>query len=161
MPGEVHADFGEDSGDQRLWPGCGERKVASGLQAHVHRDCVRRRIGGRLPTECHAGGDTSTEEAGFQVGKREVCGVAIAWTGGRALELSAAGCRELVESCPAMIRRLAPDGIDPAVSLQAVEGGVERTFFAEEFIAGGLVKKLNDAVAMELAWGQRPKYQHV
>src|SRR5436190_6775615 len=54
-------------------------------------------------------------------------------------QLFAACRRDLVDPRPSIIRRHAPDTVDPAVQLEPLESGVQRALFDEEFIVGGLL----------------------
>src|SRR4029077_10691671 len=66
-------------------------------------------------------------------------------------QLFAASRRDLVDPRPAIVRRHAPDTLDPAVELKPLESGVQRALLDEELIAGGLLNELDNAVSMEIA----------
>src|SRR5205814_9587925 len=65
--------------------------------------------------------------------------------------------RDLVDSRPPIIRRDAPDTVDPAVQLQPLESGVQRALLDDELVVGRLLNELDDAVSMEVAQRQRPQ----
>src|SRR6185312_9198232 len=72
-------------------------------------------------------------------------------------QLFAASRRDLVDPCPPIIRRHAPDTIDPAVQLQPLESGVQRALLDEKLVVGRLLNELDYAVSMEVAQRQRPQ----
>src|SRR6266568_6178807 len=76
-------------------------------------------------------------------------------------QLFAASRRDLVDPRPPIVRRHAPDTVDPAVQLQPLESGVQRALLDEELIVGRLLNELDYAVSMEIAPRQRPQNQHV
>src|SRR6266853_748474 len=70
-------------------------------------------------------------------------------------QLLAASRRDLVDPRPPIIRRHAPDTVDPAVQLQPLESGVERALLDEELVVGRLLNELDYAVPVEIAARQR------
>src|SRR5580692_213210 len=72
-------------------------------------------------------------------------------------QLFAASRRDLVDPRPPIIRRHAPDTVDPAVYLQPLESGVQRALLDEEGIVRRLLNELDYAVSMEVAQRQRPQ----
>src|SRR5262249_5618307 len=76
-------------------------------------------------------------------------------------QLSAASRRDLVDPRPPIIRRHAPDTVDPAVQLQTLESGVQRPLLDQELILGRLLNELDDSVSMQVAQRQCPQNQHV
>src|SRR6516164_4590683 len=76
-------------------------------------------------------------------------------------QLFAAGRGDLVDPRPPIVRRHAPDTVDPAVELETLESGIERALLDEELVVGGLLDELDDAVAVEVAPRQGPQNQHV
>src|SRR5262249_57839194 len=76
-------------------------------------------------------------------------------------QLFATSRRDLVDPRPPIIRRHAPDTVDPAVKLQTLERWVQRALLDQELILGRLLNELDDSVSMKIAHRQRPKDQHV
>src|SRR5205814_4565176 len=76
-------------------------------------------------------------------------------------QLFAASRRDLVDPRPPIVRRHAPDTVDPAVYLQTLEGGVQRALLDQELVLGRLLNELDDAVSVQVAQRQRPQNQHV
>src|SRR5580700_8698247 len=72
-------------------------------------------------------------------------------------QLFAASRRDLVDPRPPIIRRHAPNTVDPAVYLQPLESGVQRALLDEEVIVRRLLNELDYAVSMEVAQRQRPQ----
>src|SRR5580704_14126179 len=72
-------------------------------------------------------------------------------------QLFAASRRDLVDPRPPIIRRHAPNTVDPAVQLQPLESGVQRALLDEELIVRRLLNELDYAVSMEVAQRQRPQ----
>src|SRR4030095_13359858 len=72
-------------------------------------------------------------------------------------QLFAASRRDLVDPRPPIIRRHAPDAVDPAVQLQPLQSGVQRALLDEKLIAGGLLNELDYAVSMQVAPRQCPQ----
>src|SRR5580658_4061012 len=72
-------------------------------------------------------------------------------------QLFAATGRDLVDPGPPIVRRHAPDTVDPAVYLQPLESRVQRSLLDEEFIVGRLLNELDYAVSMDVAPRQRPQ----
>src|SRR4030081_1635858 len=58
-------------------------------------------------------------------------------------QLFAAGRRDCVVRAPPIIRRHAPDTVNPAVKLQPLESGVQRALLGEERIVGRLLNELD------------------
>src|SRR5437762_4250271 len=70
-------------------------------------------------------------------------------------QLFAASQRDLVDPRPPIVRRHAPDTLDPAVQLQALESGVQRALLDQELVVRGLLNELDYAVSVEIARGRR------
>src|ERR1017187_4716371 len=76
-------------------------------------------------------------------------------------EFLAAVRREPVEAGSPVIGGHAPFALDPPVELEALEGGVQRSFLHLEDVLGKLAKQLSDGVAVERPSSQRLEDHHV
>src|SRR3984893_12982642 len=72
-------------------------------------------------------------------------------------QLFAASRSDLVDPRPPIVRRHAPDAVDPAVYLQPLESGMQRALLDEKLVVGRLLNELDDAVSMEVAPRKRPQ----
>src|SRR5579863_3327899 len=57
-------------------------------------------------------------------------------------QLFSASRRDLIDPRPPMVRRHAPDAVDPAVELQPLESRVQRALLHEEFVVRRLLNEL-------------------
>src|SRR5581483_8456866 len=72
-------------------------------------------------------------------------------------ELSAASRSDVVDPRPPIVRRHAPDTLDPAVQLQPLESRIQRALLNKELVVGRLLNELDYAVSMQVAPRQRPQ----